>query len=85
MDTLQEGIMILESSSDIMSYLIQDLLDYGQIKAGKFRKNMTTFNLKNAMEKCIRIQKKKAESKGIRLFSELVPLLNDEFKIHTDE
>ena len=46
---------------------------------------MTTFNLKNAMEKCIRIQKKKAESKGIRLFSELVPLLNDEFKIHTDE
>ena len=33
-----------------MAYLIQDLLDYSQIKAGKFRKNLKPFNIKDAIE-----------------------------------
>ena len=34
-----------------MEFLIQDLLDYAQIKAGKFRKNIKKFNLRDAIEK----------------------------------
>jgi len=34
-----------------MKYMIQDLLDFAQIKAGKFRKNISEFNIREAIEK----------------------------------
>ena len=37
---LNEGMTIQDASSNLMSFLIQDLLDFAQIKAGKFRKNI---------------------------------------------
>ena len=49
-----------------MEFLIQDLLDYAQIKAGKFRKNIKKFNLRDAIEKIMCIQRKKAEENGIK-------------------
>jgi len=33
-----------------MSFLIQDLLDYAQIKSGKFRKNLKEFNIRETIE-----------------------------------
>ena len=33
-----------------MSFLIQDLLDFAQIKAGKFRKNIEYFDIREAVE-----------------------------------
>ena len=36
---LKQGMKIQESSACIMNFLIHDLLDFAQIKAGKFRKN----------------------------------------------
>ena len=39
-----------------MSFLIQDLLDFAQIKNGKFRKNVAEFNLIDAIEEVIAIQ-----------------------------
>jgi len=33
-----------------MTFLIQDLLDFAQIKAGKFRKNIEYFNIRDAIE-----------------------------------
>ena len=38
-----------------MEFLVQDLLDYAQIKAGKFRKNIKSFNIKEAIEQVIDI------------------------------
>lgn len=70
LDSLSEGLNILESSSEIMTFLVQDLLDYAQIKSGKFRKNLSSFNVVNTIEKCMRIQRRKAEGKGIQLFVE---------------
>jgi signal transduction histidine kinase len=43
-----------------MSYMIQDLLDYSQIKGGKFRKNIRPFNIRDAVEDIIKVQKRKA-------------------------
>jgi len=36
---------MLESCSGIMRFLIQDLLDYAQIKAGNFIKNLQQFDI----------------------------------------
>ena len=36
-----------------MKNLIQDLLDYAQIKSGKFRKNLKKFNIENTIKEVI--------------------------------
>ena len=46
-----------ESSTNIMIFLVQDLLDYAQIKAGKFRKNLELFNIRDAVEQVMCIQR----------------------------
>ena len=48
-----------------MTFIVQDLLDYAQIKAGKFRKNISTFDIRESVEKVMCIQRKNAEEKGI--------------------
>ena len=45
MKQLIKGKKVQESSCKIMMYLVSDFLDYAQIIAGKFRKNVTTFNI----------------------------------------
>ena len=50
-----------------MEYLIQDLLDYSQIKAGKFRKNLKHFDIKNTVKEAFGILKTKADAKNVRL------------------
>ena len=51
--------------------MIQDLLDYSQINQGKFRKNMTNFNIIDTLKEVISIQHMKADSQGIKLEIEL--------------
>ena len=53
-----------------MSNLVLDLLDYAQIKAGKFRKNITKFNIKETVAGIMSIQERQAESKNITLSAE---------------
>ncbi len=36
-----------------MTFLVQDLHDFAQIKAGKFRKTIAPFNIREAVEKVI--------------------------------
>ena len=48
-----------------MTFIVQDLLDYAQIKAGKFRKNISVFDIRESIEKVMCIQRKKAEEKEI--------------------
>ena len=48
---LQSGIKVQESSANIMAFIVQDLLDYAQIKSQKFRKLLGTFNIRTAIEK----------------------------------
>lgn len=60
-----------------MSFLIQDLLDYAQIKAGKFRKNIKRFNVRESVQSVIDIQLKQAQARGIDLHSEFVGISED--------
>ena len=45
MEKLNQGLNVQESSANLMEFLVQDLLDYAQLKAGKFRKNIAKFNI----------------------------------------
>ena len=57
-----ESNQIFDSSTNIMKYLIQDLLDYAQIKAGKFNQKVKQFDVKQAIYDVVEIQKHKAKS-----------------------
>ena len=49
-----------ESSTGLMTHLVQDLLDFAQIKASKFRKNFKMFDIREAINKVMSYQKIKA-------------------------
>ena len=53
---LQEGNQIQENSATIMLFMVQDLLDWAQIKSNKFRKNIYEFNIVKAVETVIHVQ-----------------------------
>ena len=48
-EELNSGLEIQEASLDIMNFMVMDLLDYSQIKSGKFRKIIKPFNIKEAV------------------------------------
>ena len=70
MSELGSGLKVQQSSAELMGYMVQDLLDYAQIKAGKFRKRMSPFNIREAVEQVLCIQRQRAEEKQIQLLSE---------------
>ena len=82
MEQLKKGKKVQESSCKIMMYLVQDFLDYAQIKAGKFRKNVTTFNICEAVEEIMSIQRKKAEISGLELCARYVNISHNDQELH---
>ena len=44
------------SSTKILNYLVNDLLDFAQMRAGKFRKNCQNFDLEDAVEEIFMVQ-----------------------------
>ena len=50
---LEQGLNVQESAASLMEFLVQDLLDYAQIKNNKFRKNLTKFNIKEAINQVV--------------------------------
>ena len=48
-DMISQSSKIQDSSANIMSFLVDDLLDYAQLNAGKFRKVEKNFNLSEAI------------------------------------
>jgi len=74
---LMAGKKVQESSANLMKFLIQDFLDYAQIKAGKFRINNKPFDLREVIEKVMCIQMRKAQDQGIRLTAEYINILDN--------
>ena len=48
-----------------MKIIIQDMQDYSQIKNGKFKKNISRFDIVKTIEYAMNIQKRQAEDKKI--------------------
>ena len=65
---LKNGWKVQNSSANVLTFIVQDLLDYAQIKEGKFRKNIMQFNVINAVEEIMLILQRKALDNGNRLY-----------------
>jgi signal transduction histidine kinase len=63
-----ESCKISKTSSKLMLYNVEDLLDYGQMESGNFRKNIELFDCKKAIQEIINVQQYKASDKRIKLF-----------------
>ena len=85
MKELKAGKLIQQNSSELMAFLIQDLLDLAQINSGKFRKNISCFDIRASVEKVMNIQKKTAEDKGLEFKSFFVNNSHMNSMICTDE
>ena len=51
----QESININMSSSKILNYLVNDILDFSQLRSGIFRKDSFNFNIKDTIEEIVQI------------------------------
>ena len=58
--------------------MLQELLDYSQLKNGKFRKNISKFNVKEAVEMVIALQRRQAMYKNISLTAEFINISDQE-------
>ena len=62
-----ESIQVQASSTKLLNFLVNDMLDLSQMNSGKFRKNISNFNIKDAIAEIVNIQMMKAEFCGIHL------------------
>jgi signal transduction histidine kinase len=51
----QESINIIMSSSKILNFLVNDILDFSQLRNGIFRKDSFNFNIKDSLEEIVQI------------------------------
>lgn len=54
---LDEKMEIQESSTSLLIFIVQNMLDYAQIRVGKFRKNPTLFSPVKTIRNVIAMQK----------------------------
>lgn len=72
----EEYLNILKYCSDHMLRLVNDILDFNKIEAGKLNLHPTDFNLKNLLDKSILPFHNHFEEKGIQLKVAVDPALN---------
>ena len=66
----QDAIKVQISSTKILMFLVNDILDFAQIKANKFRKECINFNIKVGIEEIISILQYKADQNGVLISNE---------------
>jgi signal transduction histidine kinase len=69
---LKEGVKVQESSSFCLQFMVQDMLDFAQIKQGKFRKKIDEFNIIEAVNDVMLIQQRKAKDNKTKLYATFV-------------
>ena len=72
LNKLKVGLKVQESSSFCLQFMIQDMLDFAQIKQGKFRTNLEQFDIIEAVKDVMMIQQRKADDNKIKLFANFV-------------
>jgi signal transduction histidine kinase len=66
-----DSAKIQTSSTKLLTYLVNDILDLSQINSGKFRIDSSVFNICEAINEIISIQKQKAELSDVTLNYEI--------------
>ena len=65
--SLNDSAKISKTSSKLMLYNVEDLLDLGQMESGNFRKIIQKFNMKKCIQEMLDVQMFKANDKNINL------------------
>lgn len=84
LDSLQDGINLQDSAANFLSTTVQELIDYTQVSAVKFRKNIAQFNIRDAVAKVIQLQKKKASDQGIIIIPDFVNISRFQQSVELD-
>lgn len=74
-DTQKKQAHIIESSGNALLRLIDDILDYSRIDAGKLIIDKGSFNLKKLVDECLQMFVQKAGLRGNKLSLDFSPLL----------
>lgn len=74
---LLQSIGVQESCTKLLNFYVADLLCLAQIEKGTFRKNISKFNLREAIEEIITVQQDKANSKNITVTCHVVGFQDD--------
>mmetsp|Transcript_17654 Transcript_17654/g.27313 ORF Transcript_17654/g.27313 Transcript_17654/m.27313 type:complete len:133 (+) Transcript_17654:1525-1923(+) len=68
-----------------MSFLVQDFLDFAQIKSGKFRVNLKEFDILTTIDKVMSIQREKASEAKIDFLLQAENIQGTSYNIISDE
>ena len=60
------------SSERILNFLVNDILDFAQMRSGKFRKTMQTFKINESVEEIVDVLKFKAQNMNISVHTEFL-------------
>ena len=67
LEQYENSVDIQSSSKSVLKFLVSDLLDFSQLKSGKFRKNIQFFNLKDCIQEMIMVLKYKASQMDVEI------------------
>ena len=65
--SLNDSAKISKTSSKLMLYNVEDLLDLGQMESGNFRKIIQKFNMMKCVQEMLDVQMFKAQDKKINM------------------
>ena len=66
-----QSIRIQSSSTKILNFLVNDMLDFAQLRNGKLRKDISQFDIYEAIQEIVNLQLDKAKFLGIKLTLEM--------------
>ena len=66
-----QSIRIQSSSTKILNFLVNDMLDFAQLRNGKLRKDISQFDIYEAIQEIVNLQLDKAKFSGIKLTLEM--------------
>ena len=58
------------SSERILNFLVNDILDFAQMRSGKFRKSVQTFNVMESVDEIVDVLNFKAQNMNISVTTE---------------
>lgn len=72
---MEEAADIKKSCTKLLTFYVEDLLCLAQIDKGTFRKNVSTFELQDAIQEIMTVQQEKADFRQIALRCQLEGML----------
>lgn len=70
---LQETLRLIQSSGQMLLGVINDVLDFSKVEAGKLELDTAPFELRPALERAVGLFRASATTKGLRLEADLAP------------